>query len=259
MSLDQDNSYREANSKRFILNREEYSIERRKAVQYGFYELQKKYPECVGVTFFGSTVKGYDNKQSDIDLCLYFDSSKIIKSLKFSGHFPPNIHNYREYINNIKSDFKYFILVELPRGCVNDIHLFTFEINFIQKDIDKCKQLLTQHNLSPIDLLEKDINVLEDKLGIRNFQFINHKREKFSYLFGLSVGDLSQSRAYLISKLKKEGKWGEDFWKLIIYHLQQRDTEIKREIAGQKKPHGLYDITLAEAEKIFCKKHQKNI
>lgn len=66
----------------------------------------EKYPEFIGIDPFGSTIKGYSNGESDIDICILIDSESCdteekldsLKSIIFGtvretiGVFPVNIH-----------------------------------------------------------------------------------------------------------------------------------------------------------------------
>ncbi len=59
--------------KRFILSLDAESEKRLATLQEVVADLKKKYPEIIGLSLYGSLVKGYADRTSDIDGYLLYD------------------------------------------------------------------------------------------------------------------------------------------------------------------------------------------
>lgn len=204
----------ELDFKRFLLSSDPKIREKLKALRNVVNGLSTKYPEIIGLTLFGSQVKGYANNESDIDASIYLDEDKI-------RNFTP------------KTDPKEDIL-KSPRflGIQDDIAHGTSYAGLKSHSID-------------MDITSRAKIVRACGSGTFNESIMN--------MFHLAVGKgIYGYRELVISTMEKMGERGEKAWSTLMNDLMTFEN-LKFPNEPHVKMKNLYPKTLAEGRKYFLR------
>lgn len=175
--------------------------------------LRAKYPEMIGMTLFGSHVKGYANNQSDIDANIYIDASRVF--LPITEHRKVNVLASPRFLR---------IQEELAQGISE-------------------AGLRAQSGGIYINLISKD-QIIETCLS-------GSFSENIVRLFHLGAGKgIYEYREAVISTFESMGEEGEKRWSNLMAELSLfENRDMKPDL--QKIRKNLYPKTLAEGRRYF--------
>jgi hypothetical protein len=225
--------------KRFHLQADELWMKRLNTAEEALLELQKQYPEIIGLNFYGSATKGYANSESDMDALLFLDGEKMSKeerdTLEKTGTVNLNEQLKQDIYKRLNGDNK-------P------------ELSFQVRIID-------ENNIN--EVLEELFSGIESSQSsgsnVENYvPYFGHKCERLGELFtGISVGNkILEYRRKFLEKLISHGVTGQKLWKEIIGYVRKKEKPILRpgfeDVAVRGgKYEDLYPQTLEQAMKYF--------
>lgn len=198
--------------KRSLLSSDPKLREKLKTLRGVVEGLRVKYPEIIGMTIFGSHVKGYANNESDIDASIYLDEDKI-------RNFAPGAGSTEEILKS-------------PRFLE------------IQDDI--------AHGISYAGLKSHGIDmgiISKDKL-VEKCQR-GYFSENTMRLFHLAAGKgIYGYRELVISTLENMGEKGEKGWSNLMSELFLfENMDVNPDLLEKRR--NLYPKTLAEGRRYF--------
>lgn len=219
----------ELDFKRFLLSSEPKLREKLKALRDVVNKLCIKYPEVIGVTYYGSQVKGYADAQSDIDACIFIDEDKVrLFRGPHQGGDAKLLPRYLEIEDDIESRISDAGLKKEARGITR-------------------------------------LLVSKEDIGMRCYH--NYFEDIYG-LFHLATGKrIYEYREIVFSTLEKMGDRGEEIWRgfmdnLHVYenlHDYENPDDFDPVLAEKaKKRRNLYPKTLAEGRKYFLRNAPKN-
>lgn len=231
--------------KRFSFSPEKFERDKRTGIQKAIEALQKKYPEILGMTLFGSLTKRESSKSSrDIDEYVFLDPYKVAK--KENKKIEEII--FYPYINAV--------------GILNGKAFnprFTDEID--QRYKTEIRQKLLQNNPELTHSQMEHLWVFPISEAIVN-NFIDSNIDEqyyledaiFSGLFHLRVGqgkEIQKYRKMIIDKLYSLGQRGEEIWNRIIHAvaLAEQDTRVEGTETRVQKTH--YPQTIEAARRVY--------
>lgn len=207
----------ELDFKRSLLSSDPKLREKIHSLKSAIERLRTKYPEIIGMTLFGSQVKGYSNNESDIDACIYVDEEKV---RLFPHKEGPQKHT-----------------MDLPRFLQ------------IKEDIDwgiSYAGLKEESRGISIYLISKNM-VVERCQGGSFGSFSDNLMRLFHPAAGKEIYEY---RELVISTLEKMGDKGEENWRNLMQAVfDSENTGLSPEL--RQKRRKLYPKTLAEGRKYF--------
>lgn len=206
--------------RRFVLGKEPFARERIEAIKSAVEELQTENPEILGLTLFGSTVKGRHTKASDIDGFLFVDADLAEEK-------------YKEPIYNWKERSEFIIWMTEAYS-----HLYK-ELSVIGSYDIRVKTHVMPLPINE-EIIDKEVEILVKKDNLL-------PRQNLTGMFHLMAGHgIEKYRKYLVEKLAGMGELGEGVWHRIIDETEKWEEGNTREF-GEKK----YPRTLEEAKKLY--------
>ncbi|MBP7006087.1 nucleotidyltransferase domain-containing protein [Patescibacteria group bacterium] len=238
--------------KRFEVQPDRFVHERLDAVQSGVEEIKGGDPSVLGLTLYGSMVKGKAHEDSDIDGYLYLDAEQLAQNearqalqenreprpvtfdIGDTGTLStyPGEHLYDVYKPLIKDKFtKSGFLTEEQ---ISDINLRPISKEIIDRHLDSLQQALKlvrngEENVSP------------------------EPSQNLYGLFHLEVGrGLGSYRQQVIEKLEGLGQEGEEIWSMIIGQTEKMEQYMYTDTPIH------YPRTLAEARNTYIHKKESH-
>ncbi|MBI4652928.1 nucleotidyltransferase domain-containing protein [Candidatus Kuenenbacteria bacterium] len=230
--------------KRFSFSPEEPERKKRTGIQKAIEVLQKKYPEILGMTLFGSLAKGTDNKFSnDIDGYVYLEADDVAKK------------------ENMKTEQIVFY-TDRNRGDILKGKVLNPRLKkeIAQKYEAEIRQELLQNNpeLKPCQvehtwvfpINEVIINNLIDGYVDRKYEAGDMLRG----LFHLRVGQgkkIQKYRKIIIDKLDSLGERGEEAWQRFIHTVAFFEQDTRVEGTEARVEERYYPQTIQEAKRVY--------
>ena len=202
--------------KRFFLSRNPEIKKRIAGLKEVLKDAKERFPEIIGFSVYGSLIKGYAEKSSDIDLKVFFDRNKLSQEIN----------------EDIDRDGLVWILNKLAKTLslgpkqITNVNRDTISKDEIKND---CQNLLEYYD--PI--------------------FIESISHRLTSLFFLSIGtELQEYRRVCLETLSAGGEKGEMIWKKLMEMLHEFENKgFSPEL--KEKRLKLYPKTLAEGKKYF--------
>ncbi|MBI4097918.1 MAG: hypothetical protein HY426_02655 [Candidatus Levybacteria bacterium] len=214
--------------KRFVINPE--SVEAMKRARSAFAGLQQDYPYLSGLSFFGSRTKGREKIESDMDMCIFYDSSRITDL-----HLGPTRDLF--YFKKIKQTL--YESVGIPLDEAKSVIGISKENT--QKNIKSFVKVA-----KPLINRSVDTDTLVDKVDIGFTQNI-------IFRFFLAVGDdVYISRHYVLDRFEQMPE-GEQYFQILMRYLAwfERYDNPRKYFVPQFSG---YPKTIEEARKYFLTK-----
>lgn len=211
--------------KRFPINSQ--SLELMKGLRDVFTEMQEQRPYLSGLGFFGSRTRGQEHNSSDIDLVIFYDSSKFPK--KTTPLKNPNF-----VIESFKGR-----LIQAGNGV--KIHMVVDDIS--QKITEKYIEELISSR--PRQIFERIVGKdPKTDLGVPVSQLSLAGR------FFLAIGnDIYRSRRFILERLKAMPD-GDRYWQILMGALAKVESGSRRR-KGNHRQYQRYPQTIEEAEWYF--------
>lgn len=224
---------RNETDKRYVLSREQFSVDRIKAVKDQVMEMKSKHPEFLSMCMFGSMVKGTAHDKSDIDGVIFVDSEVIAREKGVSeeelvqyndkGLIELSVDIAREYALEMRNGIKE--KTGLSDEYVADIKTFPISEGVINRDISKSISYYEAKDKYEID--NDNWNRTAPERGSSADELIQHQKSKpirpeyaktdLGQMFNLDVGGgIKKYRTLLINKLQGLGVQGERIWTDLI-------------------------------------------
>lgn len=204
--------------KRFVLSPEKFAKERIKKLREAFNELKEQFPEVISMNLYGSMSKGYAEPESDADTIIFIDKESLSEELDEDC-----LENSLK--QQIKEVFKQKIADKF--GLAEDvINNYTISVDFLSTEE-----------------INRDIDYLSEKYKHNMPEsYFDQGQECFAagarlatMFIGVSIGDNSKYRSYLLNKLKKMGEIGEKIWHTTITYTRRLErTNLKKRKKDEK-------------------------
>lgn len=201
-------------------------------------EVQERYPEVLGATIFGSTVKGRVKSESDIDSYLFIDADKAVEAKR-----PFNTVNVYDRHTSTPTDprladLRMKLTMELDLTVKQVMHIF--EIPISAEIIHEMVSSEATNVANRIKLEEENPHLHPQPLSsVTDMHTIRA-------LFHLGVNDagIRPYRAQAIEEMKKLGTVGERLWQDITRHVLYYEE-------GRRGAEIYFPKTLDEAARIY--------
>lgn len=228
--------------KRFHLSLDETWKKRLHVVKEAVQELQEQHPEIIGLSFYGSTTKGYATAESDLDALIFLDGEKVGQDERVALERTGAIDLSEELKRNI---YKRLGEEHKPE--------LSFTVRILDRDgIDHTLEELLRG-------VEARGNTGQDMDNL--VPYFGHKCERLGELFtGINVGDkILEYRKDFLEKLLSHGETGQMLWREIIGYVRKKERPILRPGFEDNAVHGnkyedLYPQTLEQAMKYFVER-----
>lgn len=189
-------------------------------VKKSFAEGQTRHPALGGLGFFGSRIKGLSNKDSDLDLIIFYNNDR----LNMSEEAPDAIHP-RERMSALFNGNVDSVMVDISSEATErDLKSF---FNFSRPHVE--------WNI-PLDMDEPIAQILE-----------------LTERFFLAVGnEVYANRSFILNRFKEMSK-GDMYFKFLMQHLAivERPDEARRPNKKTATKYERYPQTVSEAENYF--------
>jgi len=199
-------------SRRFLLSFSSENRERYVLLRECIEELKAEYPTLVSATIGGSLVRGYANKESDLDIEFLFDTEK-------------------------------------EGGAFEDINSRDSELG--KKLCDKLREKLSKKLGISLGELGTVWMSSSPKWSDLSKSIKEGSANSMSSYFGFSLSkDILPYRRRILEELEASGASGEDLWKRIVINLWCDESfGFDEETVSERKK--LYPWTIVEAKKYF--------
>lgn len=257
--------------KRFTLSSEWHAEEKIEALKQAVAELRAEHPECVGVSLFGSLVKGTAKPESDIDALVLVDPDVIpdagdepqVAYARFDHalfqngapkqvtfHYPDLRQDLRERYEQLARSAIQRHLPSLTDAQLEHVFVDPMNERLLREMLD---EIIASYKKYPDGVPQHTFHlthsITQGEEGRQVPDGMRIEPNQLLYmLFHLDVGGgLPPYRRLLINRLKAEGEVGEQVWRQLISLTESWEQQNK---LGE--PTGLrYPRTLSEAEQVY--------
>jgi hypothetical protein len=236
--------------KRFEIQSDSFVHERLDAVQNGVEEMKEEDPSVVGLTMYGSMVKGKAHEGSDIDGYLYLDAERLAQNemeQALQENREPRPVTFDTGDAGNLSTYPGEHLYDVYKPLLNEK---------MTKDGSLTEEQVSDINLRPIsgEIIDRHLGSLQQGLEMaRNGEEgVNIEPSQNLYgLFHLEVGrGLGGYRQQVIEKLEGLGQEGEEIWSKIIGQTEKLEQYMYTDTPIR------YPRTLAEARNTYMPKKE---
>lgn len=250
-------------SKRFSLPQDENIRSRLHQVRAGFQELQSQNPEVVGMTLFGSMVKGTAHQDSDIDSFIFIEGEqfkqRITDEAKQWAEQELTERTSSRYSSPQKSidlaaQYQYEPVIEatmIAQGLTPE-QIKHMRVRVISNDL--IEQELTRainYEKAFAEFMRQSDEWMSGQSS--SFDEAPERPElviidwKIPALFHVAIGNkLDLYRKHIITTLEEQGDIGEKIWKHIITHT----ADMERNMQASTYDH-LFPTTLKQAKELY--------
>jgi predicted nucleotidyltransferase len=239
----------ELGPKRFEIQSEGFVRERFKAVRKGLDLIKKDNPNILGLTIYGSMVKGRAHEASDIDGYLYIDAERLAREEEESAL--NERREPRQVTFNVGEVGK---LATYPAEHLYDVFKPLIIARFTESGHLKEEQV-QDINVRPIsaEIINEHIESMVHKLTESRETGTEAQIEPSQNLFGLfhlAIGhELDTFRTQVIEKLEALGGDGELIWRAIINESEKLEQYMYTDTRIN------YPKTLASARKKYISEY----
>lgn len=265
MTREEKYAIEEAQTKRFVLSHEQFAKDRIEGVRSSVDHLQQEHPEILGLTLYGSTVKGTSTEASDIDGFVFVDAEKVLGSQDSEITKEVIDDKYGDSMGDFFEDSTQIKYEELVRGVLRSQAGLTEEQVKHVRIRPVSKRIIDTQIAQLSDyvdrLSEHKIKYSEYLSGITSGGKRIERPEmpetvpttyNLSGLFHLKVGKgIEAYRAYTVDKLSSMGSNGEQVWGQIIESVESLERNMH---SGTQIR---YPRTLEEARRAYLPKNNQ--
>lgn len=241
----------ELGPKRFEIQPDSFVSERLSAVQSGVEEMREEDPNVLGVTLYGSMVKGTAHEGSDVDGYLYLDADRLAREeseLATQENREPRPVTFD--VGDVGNVSTY------PGEHLYDVYKPLIKDKFTKDGLLNEEQI-SDINIRPIsgEIIDRHLSSLKQGLELarngENDVNIEPSQNLFG-LFHLAVGHgLDSHRQQIIEKLEGMGQEGEEVWSKIIGQTEKLEQYMYTDTPIR------YPRTLAEARNRYIPKTEQ--
>jgi predicted nucleotidyltransferase len=231
--------------KRFEIQSDDFIRERLDIIQSGIEEMQEEDPNVLGLTMFGSMVKGKAHETSDVDGYLFLDAERLAQeeeqlAAQENREARPVTFDIGDTGN----------LSTYPGEHLYDVYKPLIKEKFTKGDLLNEEQI-SDVNIRPIseEIIDRHLSSLlqASKLSENSEDGVDIEPSQNLYgLFHLSIGHgLEKYRQQVIEKLEEFGSEGEEIWSKIIGQTEKLEQYMYTDTPVR------YPRTLAEARDLY--------
>lgn len=216
--------------KRYKLNKEDYVKQRIEAVRASYESFKDSNPEVVGLTLFGSTVRGEVKLASDLDAYVFIDAQRVASNLGVDESSILHTNELSFSVGDVSFDeeleYKYY------KGFTDRVMAST------GLEITKVKDI----RIRPIsnDIIDAEVDRLCTWSGE------SYASSNLQAMFYLQIGtDLDRYRKHVLERLEGKGELGEKVWEAVVRDLEYWEQDGKQGV-------GKYPKKLSEAKFMYA-------
>lgn len=235
----------ELGPKRFEVQTDGFVKKRLDAIREGLKEMKEENPNVLGLTLFGSMVKGKAHEDSDVDGYLFLDVDRLAEEeneLALQENREPRPVTFDIGDTGNLSTYPGEHLYDIYKPLIREK---------LTHDGSLSEEKIRDINIRPVghDMIDKHLLSLQQAIeSLKNgdSEVRIEPSQNLYGLFHLAVGHgLEGYRKYIIEELEQLGQEGEDIWRTIIRKTEQLEQYMYTDTPIH------YPRTLTEARRAY--------